>query len=129
MVFCLVCNWNPLVSRRRSGPLRGLWGRGAVRRRTGRDEQNRRGGDRGIFSAAGQGDGTAAIAEAMKELWQGGGWSPERILADASAATERNERAEVPLPGETTSEGMPEKSVEPADSPGPGRSVESEQGS
>lgn len=87
----------------------------------------------GIFTAAGQGDETAAISVAMKELWQGGGWAPERILADASAATvvaaERNERAEVLLTGETTSEGAPERSMEPADAPGRGRSAELEQGS
>jgi hypothetical protein len=87
----------------------------------------------GIFSAAGQSDETAAVAEAMNELWQGRGWSPERILADASAATvmaaERNERAEVPPPGETTSEGAPERSMEPAGAPGSERSAESEQGS
>jgi len=40
-----------------------------------------------ILSTAAAGGEAAAIAEPMRELWRGGGWSPERIVASASAVT------------------------------------------
>lgn len=54
-----------------------------------------------IFNTAAAAGEAAAIAEPMRELWRGGGWSPERIVASASAVTvaaaETEEGAEAPL--------------------------------
>lgn len=58
-----------------------------------------------IFSAAAEGGEAAAIAEPMRGLWRGGGWSPERIVASASAVTvaaaETEESAEALSPDTT----------------------------
>ncbi|MEX2448849.1 MAG: hypothetical protein WD404_08945 [Solirubrobacterales bacterium] len=68
-----------------------------------------------IFNAAAVGGEAAAIAEPMRELWRGGGWSPERIVAGASAVTvaaaETEERVETPPSADTESE-QPNWSVE-----------------
>ena len=76
----------------------------------------------GIFGTAAEHDQTAAITEAMRGLWRGGGWSPERILADASAAivpaAETDEHTEVSQSGKTTSDASPKQSIEPPDASG-----------
>lgn len=74
-----------------------------------------------IFSIAAAGGEAAAIAEPMRELWRGGGWSPERIVASASAVT---------VAAAETEESAETLSPDTAPAPGPEqpiRSVDSEQ--
>lgn len=75
-----------------------------------------------IFSTAAAGGEAAAIAEPMRELWRGGGWSPERIVASASAVTvaaaAAEESVETPPSADTAPAPEPERPI---------GSVESEQ--